>query len=65
MPGVSSVHCNIRFDEQKKLCVFRDLNSTYGSRDLGGKQFLKGVDIYLNDGEGFIIGDDNVFAVLF
>ena len=65
MPGVSSVHCNIYFDKNKKLCVFRDLNSTYGTRELSGRQMPQGVDVYLNDGEGFIVGDDNIFAVIF
>lgn len=64
-PGVSSIHCNIYFDETKQLCVFRDLHSTYGTKELSGKQMLQGVDIYLDDGDGFIIGEDHVFAVLF
>jgi hypothetical protein len=64
-PGVSAVHCSIRWDEQRRVCVLRDLNSTYGTRNLGRKQLEKDKDIYLTEGEGFTIGDDNSFAVLF
>lgn len=63
-PGVSSIHCNIYFDEKKQLCVFHDLHSTYGTRELSGKPMLQGVDIYLDDGDGFIIGEEHTFAVL-
>lgn len=65
MPGVSGVHLSIRWDEARKMCVLRDLNSTYGIRNLGGVLFERGVDIYLTEGEGFIVGDDNIFAILF
>ena len=63
-PGVSSLHCSIYYDENKNLCVFRDLHSTYGTRELSGKFMLQGVDIYLDDGDGFIIGEEHTFAVL-
>lgn len=65
MPGVSGIHCSIRWDADKKLCVFRDLNSTYGSRDLGRNEYQKAVDYYLGEGEGFTIGDDNTFVILY
>lgn len=64
MPGVSGMHCIIKWDASKMRCVLRDLNSTYGTRNLGGKPYPKDTDIELNEGEGFIVGDDNVFVVL-
>ena len=63
-PGVSGMHCSIKWDANKKRCTLHDLNSTYGTRNLGGKPYPKDMDIELNEGEGFIIGDDNVFVVL-
>lgn len=62
-PGVSGLHCQIYWEEEKDGCILRDLGSTYGTRLLNGKLIERNQDYLLKEGEGFIIGDDNIFAI--
>ena len=62
-PGVSGLHCRIIWDSNQDGCILKDLGSTYGTRLLNGAMIQKNMDYLIREGEGFIIGDDNVFAV--
>lgn len=62
-PGVSGQHCCVYWDSEKDGCILMDLGSTYGTRLLNGAMIQKHMEYLIREGEGFIIGDDNVFAV--
>lgn len=62
-PGVSGLHCEIYFDADKECAVLKDLGSTYGTRLLNEELIPSGREIYLKEGEGFIIGDNQIFAI--
>ena len=61
-PGVSGVHLRVVFHAGTGRFFITDVGSTYGTRLLSGKQIERGREIALNEGEGFILGDNQVFA---
>ncbi len=64
-PGVSGLHCEVSFDESNKRVKLKDLGSTYGTRLLNGQLIVAHHEVTLLEGEGFIVGDDQVFAIQF
>ncbi len=61
-PGVSGVHCKVEYDAESKTLTLWDLNSTYGTRLLSGRKVAPNQKVVLKEGEGFIIGQNQIFA---
>ena len=64
-PGVSGLHCEVSFDGSNKRVILKDLGSTYGTRLLNGQLVAAHHEVTLLEGEGFIVGDDQIFAIQF
>ncbi|MCH5185439.1 MAG: trypsin-like peptidase domain-containing protein [Oscillospiraceae bacterium] len=62
--GVSGVHCEITFDGT--VCYVKDLNSSYGTYTVNGKQIPPNVPQMLKSGEKFYLASpENTFEVRF
>ena len=61
-PGVSGVHCKVAYDAMTKTVILTDLESTYGTRLLSGRRIVANRSEVLKEGEGFIIGQNQIFA---
>lgn len=61
-PGVSRMHGSLIWDV-RGYALYTDEGSTYGSRRLGGELIEPHIPLQINEGEGFVLGDDQVFAI--
>ncbi|MDR2089223.1 MAG: trypsin-like peptidase domain-containing protein [Clostridiales Family XIII bacterium] len=56
-PGVSSQHCNIRFDRGNDCFVLTDLHSSYGTFLASGQKLAPGVPYNLKARDSFYLGE--------
>lgn len=62
--GVSGIHCEVAFDGA--ICYVKDLNSSYGTFTVDGKQLTPNVPQILQSGEKFYLASpENTFEVRF
>ena len=62
-PGVSRMHGKLMWGEDG-YAYYIDTGSTYGTRTLGGDLLESDIPYKLGEGEGVILGDDQVFVVI-
>lgn len=65
-PGVSSRHCQVMFDEQEKVFVVTDLNSTYGTFLANGQRIAPNTPVKLPPRSSIYLGeaDNTVYLEL-
>lgn len=64
MPGVSSKHCQVYFDEREGMFQVTDLNSTYGTFLAGGQRLQPQTPVKLPPKSSFYLGEpDNAVYV--
>ncbi|MBR5596949.1 MAG: RDD family protein [Lachnospiraceae bacterium] len=61
--GISRRHCMVQYDQENKMFIIIDLNSTYGTFLGDGSRIPAGETMYLKEGEEFYIGNNERFRV--
>lgn len=61
-PGVSAEHLDAVFDTKTHTLIVTDKGSTFGTRLLSRLPVAKHMPVVLKEGEGFILGEHEIFA---
>ena len=56
-PGVSARHCQVYFDEQEKMFIVTDLNSTYGTFLVNGQRIAPNTPVKLPAHSSIYLGE--------
>ena len=62
--GISGRHCCVIWDDEKEVCLVRDLGSSYGTKTLKRETIPSDKEVPLTVGEGFILANENAFLII-
>ena len=62
--GISGRHCCVIWDDEKEVCLVRDLGSSYGTKTLKRETIPLDKEVPLTVGEGFILANENAFLII-